>query len=61
MKINKYAFIFPILFIGILYLLGAFTAADFNSMNWDPFGRFVFSLLSIVLIVAGGMLSQEVK
>ena len=61
MKINKYTFILPILFIIILYLLGAFIAADINFSNWDVLGRVCLASLMIFSIIMGVMLSQEIK
>ena len=61
MKINKYTFILPILFIIILYLLGAFIAADIDFSNWDTFGRGCLASLMIFFIIMGVMLSQEIK
>ena len=61
MKINKYTFILPILFCIIIYLLGAFIATDIDFTNWDTFGRIFATILFVVAIVAGIMLSQEIK
>jgi len=61
MKINKYTFILPILFCIIIYLVGAFIAWDFNSVNWDDLGRFCTGILFIVAIILGIPVSQNIK
>ena len=61
MKINKYTFILPILFTIILYLLGAFIAADIDFRNWDIIGRLSIVLLTAFFIVLGVMISIGIK
>ena len=61
MKINKYTFILPILFCVIIYLFGAFIAADIDFTNWDIIGRFVMTVLFISAIGAGITLSKEIE
>ena len=61
MKINKYTFILPILFTIILYLLGTFIAADIDFRNWDIIGRLSVALFIMFFIIAGVMLSTEIK
>lgn len=61
MKINKYTFILPILFTIVLYLLGAFIAADIDFSNWDAFGRGCLAFLMIFFIILGTMLAENIK
>jgi len=61
MKINKYTFILPILFTIILYLLGAFIAADINFSNWDVLGRVCLAFLMVIFIFIGVMLAENIK
>ena len=37
----------------IIYLFGAFIAADFNCKNWDVLGRFIAVIFFIISIVIG--------
>ena len=61
MKINKYTFILPILFCIIIYLFGAFIAANFNIVDWAEGGRFFIALLCIAVIILGIGFSQEIE
>ena len=61
MKINKYTFILPILFTIILYVLGAFIAADIDFRNWDVLGRLSLALFMIFSIIMGVMQASEIK
>ena len=61
MKISKYTFILPILFTIILYLLGAFIAADIDFRNWNPIGREWIAYLMLLFSSLGVILSQIIK
>lgn len=61
MKINKYTFILPILFTVILYLLGAFIAADIDFSNWDTFGRGCLAFLILFGMTIGILIAAEMK
>lgn len=61
MKINKYTFILPILFCIIIYLIGAFIAADFNISNWEGSGRFIIGIFFLFAIALGILLADEIE
>lgn len=61
MKLNKYTIILPILFVAILYLIGAFIAADFDIKNWNEFGRSIMGFLMGWAIIAEVIILSHIK
>lgn len=51
--------IYAIMGVVLVYLVGAYTAWDFNSANWDPAGRFFIGLVSFIAAVVFYTINEE--
>lgn len=54
-------FILFIIFCSIIYLCGAFIAADIDFTTWDTLGRFCTAMLFIIAIIASFMITNVFK